>query len=201
MDHSAFFKIGYGLYVLSARENAKDNACIINTLTQVTTTPCRITIAVNQLNLTHDMIQDTGLFNISILSQRAPFDLFRHFGYQSGKTVDKFAGRSDPRSDNGLIYLDRNTSAFLSGKVVSSTDLGTHTLFLADVLDAKVLSGEEPVTYAYYQKNIKPAPIVPEKKKGWRCKICGYIYDEEDLPADFICPICKHGASDFEKIQ
>lgn len=201
MDNRAFFKIGYGLYILSAHEDGKDNACVINTVTQVTTDPCRMTLAVNKLNRTHDMIRETGLFNVSILTQKAPFGLFRHFGYQSGKNVDKFVGRNDPRSENGLVYLDGGANAFMSGKLVSATDLGTHTLFLADVTEARLLSDDDSVTYDYYQKKIKPAPTPSaEKKKGWRCRICGYVYENEELPPDFICPLCKHGASDFERI-
>ncbi len=201
MDNKALFKIGYGLYILSAKEGEKDNACVINTVTQVTSDPCQITLAVNKMNRTCEMIERTGLFNVSILSEKAPFDLFKHFGYQSGKTVDKFAGRSDPRSANGLIYLDQFTNAYLSGNVTKTIDLGTHLLFLADLTDAAVLSPDETVTYDYYQKKIKPAPTATTQKKGWRCRICGYVYEGEELPPDFICPICKHGAVDFEKIE
>lgn len=189
------------MYILSAQEEGIDNACIINTVTQVTSTPCRMTIAVNKMNRTHRMIHETGVFNVSILSEKASFEIFKRFGYQSGANVDKFAGRSDPRSKNRLVYLTEGTNAFLSGKVVSEIDLGTHTLFLADVTEAEILDDAASVTYDYYQKFIKPAPDqTAPKKKGWRCRICGYIHEEEDLPADFICPICKHGAADFERI-
>ncbi len=199
MDNRAFFKIGYGLYVLSVRENNRDNACIINTVCQVTMSPSRITLAVNKQNLTHDILRRTGIFNISILTQKAPFDIFKHFGYQSGNNVDKFMGRSDPRAENGVIYLPDYTNAILEGKIITETDLGSHTLFLAEITDTKVLSDEPSVTYDFYQNNIKPAPT-PVKTKGWQCRICGYIYEGEELPPDYICPICKHGASDFEKI-
>ncbi len=199
MNPSALFKIGYGLYVLSAREDQRDNACIVNTVTQVTASPCRITVAVNKQNLTHDMILRSGLLNVSILTEETPFELFRHYGYQSGKTVDKFAGRLCTRSENGLVYLPETSNAWLSGKLVTATDLGSHTLFLADVTAAEVLSQVPTVTYDFYQNRIKPAPA-PTKAKGWRCRICGYIHESEELSPDFVCPVCKHGAADFERI-
>lgn len=201
MDQNAMFKIGYGLYVLSVHEENKDNACIINTVTQVTSTPNRIAVAVNKQNYTHDMMKRTKQFNVSILTTEAPFELFKRFGFQSGRDTDKFAGLSQvERSDNDILYVTHATNAYLSGKVISETDLGTHTLFIADVLDARVLSEEETVTYSYYQKHIKPKPE-STKKKGYRCVICGYIYEGDELPKDFICPICKHGVADFEKIE
>jgi len=210
MNTSALFKIGYGLYLLSAQEDGKDNACIINTVTQVTSNPIRITIAVSKQNLTHDMIQKTGIFNVSVLTQEAPFELFQHFGYQTGRTADKFNDESAwnlpvksliQRSENGLVYLTKYAGARISARVISCTDLGTHTLFLADVTDAEILTDAEPVTYSYYQAFIKKAPTISPKVKGYRCKICGYVYEGDVLPDDFICPICKHGASDFVKIE
>lgn len=198
MDNAAMYKLTYGLFVLTAKDGEKDNGCIINTAMQVTTTPNRITIVVNKQNYTHDMIMKTKEFNVSCLSQDADFEVFKHFGFQSGRDVDKTEGKSYPRAENGIIYLQEMTSAYISGKVISETDLGTHTMFLADVTDAKVLSDVEAVSYSYYHKNIKPAPQ-PAKSAGWVCKICGYVYEGEDLPADFICPLCKHPASDFEK--
>ena len=200
MNNSAMFKLSYGLFVLSAKSGEKDNGCIINTAAQVTTSPNRITIAVNKQNYTHDMIQDTKEFNLSILDQTVPFSVFQNFGFQSGREVDKFAAGGYRRSENGLFYLPEHTSAYISGKVVQEVDLGTHTLFLADVTDAEMVSGLESVTYSYYQDNIKPKKQ-ETNKKGYRCKICGYIYEGDELPADFICPICKHGAADFEKIE
>ena len=199
MDNNAMFKISYGLFVLSAREGDKDNGCIINTAEQVTVTPNRVTVAVNKLNYTHDMIARTGQFNVSVLDVTAPFSVFRQFGFQSGRTVDKWQGLPAERTPNGLLYLRDNTAAFLSGKVVDTLDLGTHTMFLADVTEAEILSAADPVTYTYYQNNIKPKPQ-PTNKKGFRCKICGYVYEGETLPPDFICPWCKHGAADFEPI-
>mgnify|MGYP002748593204 CR=1 FL=1 len=199
MDSRVMYQISYGLYVLTAKEGGKDNGCIVNTVTQVTSSPNRITVAVNKQNYTHDMILRSGMFNVSVLAQSAPFDLFRNFGYQSGLTADKFQQVPFVRMNNGIARLSEHATACFSGRVVSATDLGTHTLFLADVTDGELLCDEEPVTYAYYQKNIKPAPA-PTKKTGWRCRICGYIYEGETLPPDFVCPVCKHGAEDFEKL-
>lgn len=200
MNNAAMFQLTYGLFVLTAKDGEKDNGCIINTVQQVTSTPNRISIAVNKNNYTHDMIIKTGEFNVSILSEEVPFDIFKHFGFQSGRDTDKFTEfDACDRSENGIAYLNKYANAFLSGKVVQTVDLGSHTLFIADVTDGEVLSSVPSVTYAYYHKNIKPQPQAT-KAKGWRCKICGYIYEGEELPADFICPICKHGAADFERI-
>ena len=199
MDPKAVFNIGYGLYVLTAREGERHNGCIVNTVQQLTDSPLRIGVTVNKNNLTHDMIARTGLFNASVLSQSVDFEVFRHFGFQSGRTAEKIAGYPGMAvSENGLTYLGEKTNAYLSGKVFQSIDLGTHTLFLADLTDARVLSGEASVTYSDYHARIKPKPAA--KAKGWRCRICGYVYEGEELPADFICPLCKHGAVDFEKI-
>lgn len=200
MDKAAMYKLTYGLFVLTAKEGEKDNGCIINTAMQVTTSPNRIIIVVNKQNYTHDMIMGTKTFNVSCLSENASFEVFKHFGFQSGKDVDKMEGKSYLRAENGIVYVEDMANAYISGKVVSETDLGTHTMFLADVTDAKVLNDAESVSYSYYQKNIKPAPQ-PAKKKGWVCKICGYVYEGEDLPEDFICPLCKHPASDFEPLK
>ncbi len=203
MNTNAMFKIGYGLYVLTAKENGFDNGCIINTVSQVTSNPNRITVAVNKANKTHDMIIASGEFNVSILSTSATFDIFKAFGFRSGKDVDKFSDfKAVERSSNGLYYITDATNAFISAKVVSATDLGTHTLFLADVTDCEVLSEATSVTYDYYHKNIKPKPEVKKVSKTYyRCKICGYIYEGDELPADFICPLCKHPASDFERVE
>lgn len=199
-NQAAMFQLSYGLFVLSAKDGKKDNGCIVNTVQQVTTSPNRILVAVNKGNYTHDMIMKTGEFNASILSEDADFDIFKHFGFQSGRDVNKMEGLKDfDRAENGIIYLTKGANAYISAKVVQTTDLGSHTLFLADVTDGDVLNDVPSVTYAYYHKNIKPQPQ-ETKKTGWRCKICGYIYEGEELPADFICPICKHGAEDFEKI-
>lgn len=203
VEPNALFKLSYGLFVLTAKDGGKDNGCIINTVTQLTDTPKRITIAVNKANYTHDMIQKTGVFNVSVLSEDVPFKIFQQFGFQSGRDADKFAGMAtQTRSANGLRYLSEYTNAFISAKVISAEDYGTHTLFVADITEAKVLSAEPSVTYAYYFEHIKPKPQpTTEAKKGWVCKICGYVYEGEDLPADFICPLCKHGAEDFEPLK
>lgn len=199
MDAKAMFKIGYGLYVLTAREDGKDNGCIVNTFQQVTGEPLRVSVCVNKANHTCGMIARTGVFNVSVIAESATFDLFKRFGFQSGATVDKFADFPCPRSANGVLAVDRSVNAVVSGKVFQTVDLGTHLMFLADVTDAVVRSTEETATYAYYQRAIKPRPQ-PQVKRGWRCLICGYFYEGEDLPADFVCPLCKHPASDFERV-
>ena len=199
MDKTALFKIGYGLYVLTANDG-KDNGCIINTFSQVTETPCVVTLAVNKSNHTHDMILATGKFNVSMLTTEVPFSVFRHFGFQSGKEVDKFADYSAvKRSENGLLYVTEHTNAYISGKVLNTTDLGTHTLFTAEVTDAEVLGDGTSITYDFYHKNTKPKPK-KTKKKGWRCRICGFVYEGDELPTGYTCPLCKHGAEEFEPI-
>lgn len=204
MDNKVMYSLSYGLFVLSARRGDKDNGCITNTGIQVTTNPNRIVIAVNKSNYTHDMVLETGRFTLSILSEEAKFDLFQRFGFQSGRDVDKFAGFESHtgRDAGGIRYITRGTNAWLSCKVVSATDLGTHTLFLADVLNGGTLSDAPSATYAYYQAHIKPKPgAAPAgEKKRWVCKVCGYVYEGDELPADFICPLCKHPASDFEPL-
>lgn len=195
------YNLTYGLFILTAREGDKDNGCIVNTVSQVTTEPNRIVVAVNKKNYTHDMIVRTGVFNVSILTENSKFDTYKHWGFQSGADVDKTEAITYQRADNGVIYIAEETNAYLSAKVVSATDLGTHTLFLADVTDGAVLSEEHSVTYSYYQKNIKTAPVASEKKKGFICTVCGYIYEGDVLPDDFVCPWCKHPASDFKRIE
>ncbi len=205
MDPKAMYKLSYGLFVVTANRDGKDNGCITNTAQQVTTEPNQITIAVNKNNYTHDMIVDTGKFTVSVISEEADFELFKHFGFQSGRDVDKFAGFTDcRRAENGTMIVTKGTNAYLSAQVVSTVDLGTHTLFIAKVTDLDVLSGAASATYDYYQKHIKPKPEEVGKTKDgqtiWRCRICGYEYVGEELPDDFICPICKHPKSDFEKV-
>ena len=204
IDPAALFKLSYGLFVLTAKDGARDNGCIINTVMQITDTPKRISIAVNKANLTHDMIKKTGVFNLSVLSQEAPFKIFQHYGFPSGRNVDKFEGHADamPRTENGLIYLPASCNAVLSGKVVATQEYETHTVFFADVTEAAVLSDAPSMTYDYYFSHVKPKPQpAAEKKVGWVCKICGYVYEGEVLPPDFICPLCKHGAEDFEPLS
>lgn len=204
MDSKVLFNVQYGLFVLSSKTD-KDNACIINTVTQVTANPERISIAVNKLNYTHDLIAASKKFTVSIISEAANFELFKHFGFQSGKNVDKFANFDKvERTANGTLAITEGTNSYISGNVINSVDAGTHTIFIADVVDMKKLSDIASTTYNYYQKNIKPAPAPAGKtadgKTIWRCTICGYEYVGDELPADFICPLCKHPASDFEKV-
>lgn len=202
MNNKAMYNLTYGLFILTARDGEKDNGCIVNTVCQVTTEPNRITVCVNKNNYTHDMIMKTGVFNVSMLMEKSQFETYKNWGFQSGRERDKTWDIIYRRADNGVIYITHETNAFLSAKVVSSTDLGTHTLFLADVTDGEVLSQDPSVTYAFYQKNIKvnqkPSSGTSEKK-GWICTVCGYIYEGEELPADFVCPWCNHDASYFEK--
>lgn len=203
MNKKAMYNLTYGLFVLTARVGEKDSGCIINTAGQVTSTPNRISIAVNKDNFTHDLVKESGKFNISILSEKASFETFKHFGFQSGRTVNKFEGYpSCKRSENGLYYITEGTNAYISATVEQAIDLGSHTLFIASVDDMEVLAPEPSASYAYYQSSIKPQP---EKKAAngktvWRCTVCGYIYEGEELPSDYVCPLCKHPASDFEKV-
>ena len=202
VDGNALFRLTYGLFVLTARENDRDNGCIINTACQITDNPKRIQIAVNKANLTHDMILRTGRFNLSVLSREADFGVIRRFGFSSGREQDKFDGCGyDCRTDNGLRYVPQQTNAVISGRVISTLDYGTHTVFVAEVTQAKGLSAAPSLTYQDYFDHIKPQPAPSEEKKtGWVCKVCGYVYEGEELPPDFICPLCKHGAEDFEKL-
>lgn len=198
-------KLSYGLFVLTAQENGKDNGCIINTAIQAASAPNQISICVNKANLTHDMIKNTNKFTISVISQSAGFDLFKHFGFSSGRTVDKFADFTDcERGTNGLYYITKGTNAHLSVWVSQTVDLGSHTMFVGQVTNMEVLSNDPSATYEYYFNNIKPKPqpvgTTPEGKTIWRCTICGYEYVGEELPEDYICPICKHPAADFEKV-
>ena len=203
MNQKAMYNLTYGLFVLTASLDGKDSGCIINTAGQVTTNPNRISIAVNKANFTHDLVKKSGKFNVSILSEQADFEIFKHFGFQSGREVDKFAGYSAcKRSENGLFYITEGTNAYISATVEQTIDLGSHTLFIAAVDDMEVLADVPSTTYAYYQSSIKPKPEAKPQngKTAWRCTVCGYIYEGEELPDDFICPLCKHPASDFEKV-
>ncbi|MGN0522055.1 MAG: flavin reductase [Eubacterium sp.] len=202
IDNASMFKLSYGLFVLTAKDE-KDNGCIINTAQQLSSNPMRISVTVNKANLTHDMIKKTGEFNISVLTEETPFEVFQHYGFQSGKNTDKIAGSAMKRAENGIVYLEEYANAFISAKVVEMIDCNTHTLFIADVTQAEVINNKPSVTYQYYFDNIKPKPKKEkekEKKKGFVCKICGYVYEGDELPEDFVCPVCKHGAADFEPI-
>ena len=203
VDPNVFHKLSYGLFAVSTKDGAKDNACIVNTVSQLTDTPKRITLAVNNANLTCETIKKTGVFNVSVLTESTPFDLIKDLGFISGKDKNKLENRADlARSANDITYLTENANAVISAKVISYEDYGTHTLFIAEVTEAKNLSDAPSLTYAYYHEHIKPKPAaLEEKKTGWICKVCGYVYEGEELPADFICPLCKHGVEDFEKIR
>ncbi len=199
-DLSALFNIGYGLYVVTSNDGKKDNGLIVNTVTQVTNTPNRIAVTINKQNYSHHIIKQTGEMNINCLTVDAPFKVFEAFGFRSGRNVDKFADCEPLRSDNGLVFLPRYINSFMSLKVEQYVDLDTHGMFICSVTEARVLSDRETMTYTYYQNNVKPKPKTAGKK-GYVCKICGYVYEGETLPEDFICPLCKHGASDFEEIK
>ena len=201
MDTTAFYKLSYGLFVLSAKDGDKDNACIVNTVIQISDNPKTIAVAINKGNYTHDMIKKTGIFNASVIDESAPFAVFEKYGFVSGRDKDKFTEEDlKNRTQNGLVYVKDNVCAVFSAKVIAEQDCFTHTLFIAEVTDCTVTSDTSPMTYAYYFANVKPKPETP-KKKGWVCKICGYVHEGEELPADFICPLCKHPAEDFEPLS
>ena len=199
-DLTALFNIGYGLYVVTSNDGKKDNGLIVNTVTQVTSVPNRIAVTINKQNYSHHIIKQTGKMNINCLTVDAPFRVFETFGFQSGRNVDKFADCEPLRSDNGLVFLPRYINSFMSLKVEQYVDLDTHGMFICSVTEARVLSDRETMTYSYYHSNVKPKPET-EGKKGYVCKICGYVYEGEELPEDFVCPLCKHGAADFEPIK
>lgn len=199
-DLSALFHIGYGLYVITSNDGKKDNGLIVNTVTQVTNTPNRIAVTINKENYSHHVIKQTGKMNLNCLTVDAPFKVFEHFGFQSGRTVDKFAQCNPLRSDNGLIFLPRYINSFISLKTEQYIDLDTHGMFICSVSEARVISDKETMTYTYYQNHVKPKPQT-SGKKGYVCKICGYVYEGDTLPEDIVCPLCKHGAADFEEIK
>lgn len=200
IDQTTLFNISYGLFVLTAREGNKDNGCIINTAQQLTSEPLTISISVNKENFTHAMIKRTREFNISILTEDAPFEIFKHYGFQSGRDTNKILGDSMPRGKNGIVYLSDFANAFISGKVINEIDCGTHTLFIAQVTEADKLSEKKSVTYQYYFDNIKPK-TQPQRKKGYVCEVCGYVYEGDELPDNFVCPVCKHGSDVFRALN
>ena len=199
-DMTALFRIGYGLYVVTSNDGRKDNGLIVNTVTQLTDNPYRVAVNINKANYSHHVIRQTGVLNVNCLSIDAPFSVFQQFGFQSGRTVDKFAGQKINRSGNGLVFLDKYINAFMSLKVEQYVDLDTHGMFICSVTEARVMSDQDTMTYTYYQQNVKPKPET-EGKKGFVCKVCGYVYEGDELPEDIVCPLCKHGAVDFEPIQ
>ena len=198
-DMTALFNIGYGLYVVTSNDGTKDNGLIVNTVTQVTNTPNRIAVTINKQNYSHHVIRQSGEMNVCCLDVTAGFDVFQRFGFQSGRTADKFAGIEELRSDNGLRFLPHHSNSFMSLKVQQYVDLDTHGMFICDVTEARVLTTNETMTYTYYQNHVKPKPET-KGKKGYVCKVCGWVYEGEELPADIVCPLCKHGAADFEPI-
>ncbi|MCL2694709.1 MAG: flavin reductase [Clostridiales bacterium] len=199
MDNRAFHSISYGLFLLTVRDGEKDTGCVVNTFMQLTSSPGRVALGLSKANYTHEALTRTGKCNVTVLAGNTPFATFERFGFASGKSVDKFAGLTPARTENGIAYLPETACAVFSCAVVSAADWGTHTLFVLDVTDAQGLNKLAPLTYADYHKNVKPKPEA-QVKTGWRCRICGWVYEGEDLPPDIICPICKHGAVDFEKI-
>ena len=199
-DLTALFRIGYGLYVVTSNDGKQDNGLIVNTVSQVSDSPNRVAVTINKANYSHHIIKQTGILNVNCLSVEAPFSVFESFGFRSGRNVNKFDGTFPARSDNGLVILPQYINAVLSLKVDQYVDLGSHGMFLCSVTEARVISDKETMTYTYYQKNVKPKPQT-EGKKGYVCKICGYVYEGETLPEDFVCPLCKHGPADFEQIQ
>lgn len=199
-DLKALFKIGYGLYVITCNDGIKDTGCIVNTVVQVTSTPCRVAVTINKSNYTYEVVKRTGKMNVNCLTVNAPFSVFEHFGFQTGRIVNKFADSTAPRASNGLVYLPDNINAYICLETEKFIDLDTHVMFICKVTDAAVISNDESMTYSYYHANVKPKPQA-QKKKGYVCKICGYVYEGETLPEDFICPLCKHPASDFEELK
>ena len=198
-DSKALFKLGYGLYVVTTNDGKRDNGMICNTVSQVASSPELVAVSINKANYSHDTIRSTGVMNINCLTEDAPFEVFKKFGFVSGRDTDKFAGEQVFRSENGCAILGANINSFISLKVVNYMDMGSHGLFICEITDAVVMSDKPSMTYAYYHANVKPKPQTAAV--GWVCKICGYIYEGEELPADFICPLCKHPASDFEPLK
>ena len=199
-DHTALFKIGYGLYVITTNDGSRDNGMICNTVSQVASSPELVAVSINKANYTHDTVKATGVMNVNCLTEDAPFDIFKKFGFVSGRDTDKYAGEQVFRSGNGCAILGGYINSFMSLKVVNYIDMGSHGLFICELTDAVVMSDKPSMTYAFYHSNVKPKPA-PKASKGWVCKICGFIYEGEVLPDDYTCPICKHPASDFEPLQ
>ncbi len=198
INPTALFNISYGLYIVTAREGEKDNGCIVNAVTQLTDKKLRVAVTINKQNLTHDMVKNTGVMNVNCLIEETPFEIFQYFGFQSGKDVEKFVSQNLHRSENGLVIQPNYSNSFFSLKVEQEVNLDSHTLFICEVTEAKVLSDKPTMTYTYYHKNVKPKP--EKKSKGWVCTVCGYVYEGDELPSDFICPLCKHGVDAFEKL-
>lgn len=199
IDNKALFNLGYGLYVITSNDGVKDNGMICNTVMQVSND--KIAVGINKANYSYGVIKESGKMNVLCLTEKAPFSVFKTFGFQSGKDVNKLRYEAFYRSQNSLAVIDKYANAFLSLKVEDCIDLGSHGLFICSVTESQVINNLPSMTYAYYHKNVKPKPKLEEKGKGYRCKICGYVYENSPLPEDFTCPICKHPASDFEEIK
>lgn len=199
-DLNALFNIGYGLYVVTCNDGKKDNGLIVNTVTQVTNTPNRVAVTINKENYSHQIIKETNIMNVNCLSIDAPFKVFEHFGFQSGRNVNKFENCNTSRSSNNLVFLPKYINSFISLQVEQYIDLDTHGMFICTITEAKIINTQETMTYTYYHKHVKPKPTT-EKKNGYICQICGYIYEGDTLPEDFICPLCKHGSSEFEPLN
>lgn len=200
IEKEAMYKITYGLFVVTSTDGEKQNGCIVNTVSMLTDNPKRIVVFVNKANYTEELLRKTGIMNVSVLTESTPFAVFKQFGFCSGRDTDKFAGKEYPKTENGLYYLPEYTNAVMSAKVIDFYDYGTHTLFVAEVVEAKKLSEENSVSYEYYQKHIKPKPEAQKSdKEKWVCKICGYVHEGE-IDESIVCPLCKHGYADFEKI-
>ena len=199
IDTKVTRNIGYGLYVITAREGEKDNGMIANTLMQVSSEPLRFSVCINKSNYTHDMIKNTGIMNVSPISKSAPFEVFKALGFSSGRDTDKMSSLSFRRSENGIAVLSDNVNSFLSLKVYQYIDLGSHGLFICDLTESEVITKDETMSYTYYHANVKPKPEAKKSdKKTYVCRICGYTHEGE-LPSDFICPWCKHGPEDMEE--
>ena len=205
IDKTAFYKIGYGLYIVTTNDGNKDNACIVNSVLQAADNPLRVVVCINKANYTYEIVHNTGKLNLICLDMDAPFGMFKKFGFQSGRNADKFADCQcdSGRSANGLLVIPHNVNAFLSLSVAGEIDLGSHGMFICEVTEAQKLSDKESVTYSYYQSNVKPKPQKPADngKTKWVCRVCGYVYEGDELPEDFICPVCKHPTGDFEKLS
>lgn len=199
-DLTALFNIGYGLYVITTNDGEKDNGMICNSVMQLTSSPERIGVTINKSTYTHGVIKNTGKMNINCLTTEAPFEIFERFGFKSGRDTDKFEGCTPKRSENGLIYLKKYINSYISLKVEDYIDLGTHGMFICSICEAECVSRVETMSYTYYHKNVKPKPKTEEKKVGYVCTVCGFIYDEDDIPDDYVCPLCNHGREVFEKI-
>ena len=203
-DMKALYNIGYGLYLLTTNDGRRDNGMIVNSVMQVASSPERLAVTINKSNYSHDTAKEAGKMNVCCLTEATPFRVFEHFGFQSGRDVDKFAECTPPRSENGLVYPPKYINSFMSLEVTDYIDLGSHGMFICNITEARIVGEGATMSYAYYHKNVKPKPeaaVAEKKSAGWVCTVCGYVHPEEELPEDFVCPLCKHGREVFEKIE